>query len=371
MNEKLFESFYARLAKEGFLKALFWGLIVGFSAMLISSFIFWFIGFSYPWIAFIIAAVAAAGATPIFYFAIFRPTSHDVACRIDALGLEERFLTMHQLEGDNSYIAMRQREDAKAALKSVSANLIKIAVSVPLVIAVAFTALAGSGMATVSVLAASGYIPPASDIIPDPFEPEPVFYEVEFVEEGEGMIEGDVFQLVQEGKNIKEVIAVPDEGWFLHEWHWEIAGETFSLTDTEVFFIEDMSVDGPLTIYATFAEAEAGSDSQEGDGEGAEGEEGEEESDEQKPQDPQESDQEQEDGKESQSPPPESEDGNEKPPEGSNRYDDKNQIINNETYYGDEYDDAKQGAVDEMEQSEEISDEIKDIVKDYFDNIEK
>ncbi len=372
MEKKPFEKYYKKLALEGWLKSAVCGLIVAFSVMLVSSLVFWLIGFSYPWIAFIIAAVVLLAAAPIFFFKKFRPTARQIARRVDDLGLEERLLTMHQLQNDTSYIAMRQREDAQAALKTVSASYLKIAVSARLIIALSIALVFGSGMTTVSMLSAAGNISSGKDIIDSALEPEPVYYEVEFVEEGEGFIEGDIFQLVEAGKTIDEVVAIPDNDWYFSEWYWEIAGEQFSLAETNVFYVEDLVVNGPMTIYAIFAEAEYGEGEGGGDGEGAEGEEGEEESDEQAPQEGEEGEESENENESdnSDAPPSESEEEGDKQ-SGTSRYEDKNQIIDNETFYGDEYENAVEEVVGELESNEEISDDRKDIIKDYFDNIEK
>ena len=132
MAGELFKKYYSRLAKEGFLKALVCGLIIGFSLLLISAAVFWLADIERFWLCIVLWAVATATATPIFYFKAFRPTIKAIAKRVDELGLEERILTMTELEKDDSYIAMRQREDAKAALKTIDAKRLKFAISIPL-----------------------------------------------------------------------------------------------------------------------------------------------------------------------------------------------------------------------------------------------
>ena len=59
---------------------------------------------------------------------------------------------MAELENDDSFIAMKQREDAMNAMKSVSSEMLKIAVSVPLIAAVAISATLGTGMTVIILL---------------------------------------------------------------------------------------------------------------------------------------------------------------------------------------------------------------------------
>lgn len=390
VSKKLFQKYYARIAKESWLKAVLCGLIVGFSSLLVCSAIFWLIGFRYPWVGFIVFGVATAASTPLFYFEKFRPTIKQIAKRVDELGLEERLLTMQELENDTSYIAMRQREDAKAALATVNAGLVKIKVAISSIVALCLVVPTAAATTIASVLASTGKIASGSEIIQDQLK-DPTYYEIEFVEEGGGMIEGDIFQLVEEGKPIDEVTAVPDDEWYFVAWTWEIDGEEMTFDESDVFFVEGMVADRPLVITAVFSELGEGQGSGSGEGEGAEGEEGEagegDPGDEQAPSD---GDSEGEDGEGEEGEESEGEEGEESEGEGEDgegeegetgdnaggkespeKYNDKNQIIDGQTYYGDEYDGALEDAMDDMGKSEEIPDDVKDAIKDYFDNIKK
>ena len=63
---------------------------------------------------------------------------------------------MAELENDDSFIAMKQREDAMKAMKSVSSEMLKIAVSVPLIAALAISATLGTGMTVAAAVAPDG-----------------------------------------------------------------------------------------------------------------------------------------------------------------------------------------------------------------------
>ena len=132
-------------------------MTIGFSLMFVCIAASWLAGFKagiYIGLGLFVAATAIA--TPLFYTFRFRPTTKKIAQRIDTLGLEERILTMAELENDDSFIAMKQREDAMKAMKSVSSEMLKIAVSVPLIAAVAISATLGTGMTVAAAVAPDG-----------------------------------------------------------------------------------------------------------------------------------------------------------------------------------------------------------------------
>ena len=147
MTSEVFKKYYKKIGRESILKALLCGLTIGFSLMFVCIAASWLAGFKagiYIGLGLFVAVTAIA--TPLFYTFRFRPTTKKIAQRIDTLGLEERILTMAELENDDSFIAMKQREDAMKAMKSVSSEMLKIAVSVPLIAAVAISATLGTGM---------------------------------------------------------------------------------------------------------------------------------------------------------------------------------------------------------------------------------
>ncbi len=126
----LFKKYYSRVAKEGVVKSLIWALSIGFAAAALCALISWIVDFQIgAWICLALFVVSVGVALPIFYVVRYRPTTRAIAARIDGLGLEERVITMAELEKDTSYIAMRQREDALNAMGSVNPMLLKLKVS--------------------------------------------------------------------------------------------------------------------------------------------------------------------------------------------------------------------------------------------------
>ena len=215
MSGKIFKQYYARVAKEGILKAVFCGLIVGFSVMLVAATAFWLLGNrTWIWLSLLFCPMMAGVTAPIFYHAKFKPNTKKLAKRIDELGLEERILTMTQLEGDESYIAMKQREDAQAAIQRVNPKLLKFAVSVPLVIALSLVAVVSTGVTTVFALGEKT----GKEIIEEAKLANIPEYEIIYEIDGEGEIAGEMFQIVKEGESGTEIEAVPAPNWVFDSW---------------------------------------------------------------------------------------------------------------------------------------------------------
>lgn len=342
MKQKgIFDSYYARLSKEGFIKSLLCGLGVAAGVLCVVAFGLWMSGAKGFWIAIIAWAAALFIATPLFYFVKFRPTTKEMAKRVDMLGLEERILTMTELEGDDSFVAMKQREDAKNALAKVNASLLKFAVSVPLIIAVCAVTVLGSGLTTVSALADAGVIKPGKDILDDgKVEFVDVVYSVD--DDMHGFIEGDFIQRVEKGGDCVGVLAVAEDGWVFKKWS----------DGLEEPFRQDVKVAADVEFVAIFQEL---------------GEEKEEEQD--KEGEPDTDGMKQEELTDSKNNSKLNDKGK-GDGSGSVKWNPSNQVLDNKTYYGDLYDDAKKNGIDKISQNGDIPKEGKDIVSGYIKGIE-
>ena len=320
--KELLQKYRARLVREGWIQSILCGLIVGFVLNIICSVAFMIFGIKYFWISILLFVVAAAAAAPLFYFKKFNPTKKQVAARVDALGLEERILTMTQLEGDDSYIAQRQREDAKEALKSLNGALVKIAVSIPLIVAMAVTCLLGIGATTASALMYhnGGVLGAIEENNANKASENETFFEVRYdvvlidmstynveFDEG-GMIDGDFFQVVANGASADPVMAIAEDGYVFAGWN----------DGYEEPYRQDMDIRENMVFVAMFVEMQDG----DGDGEGASG-----------------------------STVP------------------GNQVIDGNTYYGNEYGNSYSDAKDAMNSDSNLSDGDKGIIGDYFNNI--
>ena len=222
-ERNVFNKFYGKLAREGLLKSLMVSASIAFVVAGLCAFATWFLGINALWISLGIIGGLTLILTPIFYFKKFRPTTKSIAKRLDSLGLEERILTMSELTSDDSYIAMKQREDAEEALKKVQPKSLKYAISwVTIVCLSVATVFTGAGM-TVNSLAANGVIADGGKIIED-LKPDPpeVFYTLKYVaidyktlvmygaivESDGGMFDGNEEQLVAKGEDGEAILAL-------------------------------------------------------------------------------------------------------------------------------------------------------------------
>ena len=344
MSGKIFKEYYARVAKEGILKAVFCGLIVGFSVTLLAATTFWLLGErTWIWLSFLFCPIVAGATTPIFYQTKFKPNTKKLARRIDELGLEERILTMAQLQGDESYIAMKQREDAMNAMQRVNPKLVKFAISVPLVIALGIVATVSTSVTTVFALGektGKDYIEEAKAAnIPE--------YEITYEIEGEGEIVGEMFQIVKEGESGTAIEAVPAPNWAFDCW-LELDDEDKDKTNpcrTEINVQEHKVLTAVFIEVPDMDEEKEPEDNEESD------------ESEKKPSDDQQSggDSGQQSGEGSGS-------GGATSPNGK--------VIDGNTDYGDEIDATQGEAEGDVSQDGDMAGEVGDIIGDYYGSIQ-
>ena len=333
MSSELFKKYYSRIAAEGLIKSFLCGLIVGFAVLFLSAAVCWLVNAKLFWIAILAFLLVMVCMTAIFYKKKFKPTTKQIASRVDELGLEERILTMNELEGDESYIAMRQREDALAALQTVNEKLLTIIVSTSLIVATCICGVFGIGMTTVTALSAEGIIKSGSELIEEATTPPPKEFELSYEADADGgMIEGEQFQVVIEGQNGTPVMAVAEEGWAFLEW---------SDGNTDPYRIDENVLDN-ITVIAYFVELKDG-----GDGGSSGGD---------KPSDM----------------PMDGSQNGDGPGKGSGaggEYTPSNQVIDGETYYGHEYELAFEEMLENLAQNTEMPDELRQLITNYFETI--
>lgn len=414
MTSEVFKKYYKKIGRESILKALLCGLTIGFSLMFVCIAASWLAGFKagiYIGLGLFVAATAIA--TPLFYTFRFRPTTKKIAQRIDTLGLEERILTMAELENDDSFIAMKQREDAMKAMKSVSSEMLKIAVSVPLIAAVAISATLGTGMTVAAAVAPDG-----GKHFVDGLK-EKHTYEITYTVEGKGWVidftkkenaaliaavdaknEQTKIDLAN-GKEVTEDETLPDTfrtrlgivytvidetaqaTMVLDGANYEDTTYTFEVTEGDEFGVklmalpqkgyvfvgwsdgvtspyrEDMEATATKTVTATFEKVTDWVNGGKGDGQDQGEEPGDEDS-----------------GNGSSSSAGEGSDGDGNPNTGNSggegaKASPANQIINGETYYGDVFEEAYREMLERMKNNNSLSEAEKKAISDYLDSIRK
>lgn len=410
-NKSVFKKFYGKLVREGVTKSLMISASVALAVAGLCAFVAWFIGFNALWISLGIIVGVTLILTPIFYFKKFRPTTKSIAKRLDALGLEERILTMSQLQSDDSFIAMKQREDAQAALSSVQPKSLKYAISRITVICLSVAVVFGGTGVTVNSLAANGVIPDGGKVIDD-LKPDPpeVFYTLKYVaidyktlvmygvpiQSDGGMFDGNEEQLVAVGEDGEAILAMADGDYAFYGWldgtsdpyridyALLVTDDQFNVPDDEKDVGKDGSVsvldeergwyitkdkDGNITItvFALFSELE--------DGNPQPGEEG----------DPSDNGDQEEDQPSGQ---PEAGDDENKGEEGDKNPDDKpekdpdeggepskndnnnNKVIDGETDYSERIQEYIQMYKEMLARGEEIPQYLQDIIDQYYASME-
>lgn len=382
MDSNTFKKYYRRISREGKIKSVSLGLLIGFSALALITVLSWFFGFKAGlWVGIGAFVLFSCAFSLIFYYMRFRPSTKEIAGRIDELGLEERVLTMIELENEDTYIAQRQREDTAKAMRKVSPLLVKIAVSVSLVIALVSCALLGFGMTAVESLYYAGVIDSGLDLIAanmqapeteyklrydvgsgagrviDPFAEEPEEENAPLAQTEE---ENKMEQILKEGDMGAAVLAEAASGWVFVQWSdgYTLPYRSDKIENGRVGELEPNSKD-EFIIYAIFEELEAPDieepedpdlgQSGNGQGEG--------------------------DGTDNGMPsmPQQGADGAPKPggnsSGGGGRDDNRDQINDGKTFYGDEIDDARDETMGNLDSDESMSDEMKDWISDYYDSI--
>ncbi len=363
------KKFRRRILRGAILKSALAALIIASGVLLVTALASWIFGFKEGiWLAIGLFALSFAGAALLFFFFKYRPTAKDVASKIDAIGLEERLITMMELEGDDSYIARLQRADAKAALAKADHTLIKVAASVALCAVVGVSALFGVGALTVDSLYVAGVIPSAVEAAEYAAAEHDfnvsytvaqkggkIYYRGEdgiMVDEEYNKLEVTGKIVVHEGEDAPSVIAVPDPGY-------AFAGWSDGLYDP---IREDKGITSSLSVRATFVETVSLNDLlDDGDGNG----------------DHQDSDSNSEPDPDA---PPNQDNGNapsDETPSSPNQdasgsHSDSNKQVNDgNTYYGDEYGGAYDSAMDRLGSGSDIPGDLQGGVSDYMDSIGK
>lgn len=335
---KKFERFDSVLRIEALIKSALLGAVFGAGVGFVLSTVFWFLNASGILAAVLAFVLTTAALTVVFYKTVYSPTSKTNARRLDRYGLDERLVTMVELEGDDSYIAQMQRQDAVENLARLDKKQVKLKFVRLVVILASVLVFLFAGMFTVEVLSESGVLPSGSEVWQMIFPPEPPEqYELTYAKPKNGyFITEDgttteaITQSVTEGEDASPVLAVANDGYMFLAWSDGV------LTPYRI----DKDVEKDLTISAIFIEVkdeeDPGDDEDEPDDVPGEG--------------------------------MGSGDKNE-PGGGGGKYEEVNQVIDGETYYRDIYEHYYEYLLQVLEERDDISGELRDIIESYFNII--
>lgn len=110
------EKYQRKITLESIVLSIIIGLIIGFGFTLCFSVIFYLLKLSGITTLLIIGGASTVLSSLLLYYYKFKPNLNIVAKRVDEIGLEERVITMLEMEEKDSFMANLQREDAKGKL---------------------------------------------------------------------------------------------------------------------------------------------------------------------------------------------------------------------------------------------------------------
>ena len=362
--------YQARLKKIGLLKSAIYALVFALSASFLAAFCVWF--FVLPaWGLWLIIAgtgvLTFSAALPLLYFLRFRPTERKTAREVDRLGLEERTVTMLELENDDSFIARRQRDDAEKQLETVRETQLRLLVPKTTLLALALSFVFCAAMTSVSSLASLGAIKHGNEVFeewmsPSTMEREREYVEITYLARANGRIEGEAEQRIEKGSDASPVRAIPDEGYAFLQWSDGVpTPERWDLNVEESFAVEAIFLQ-PTENGRGDKDSDKGEgkqpSEQENDGKGDKEDEDSE--------DP--GDKEEGDGNES-----ESDDNSDQDPDkpslgaGTIGSGDNNSVIDGKTDYRTEFDYDE--SMNDVEGDDSIPSDLKDALSGYFDSL--
>lgn len=267
-SKKILESYFKKLRRESILKAFISGGSVSLFCMFAAALGAWFTPINGVWLALGVFAVTLAPSVLLFYFKKYRPQLKTVAKRLDSLGLDERILTMTELEGDDSIMAVYQRNSALEALRTVKNSALKIAVSGVSVVAFATSFVFGTAMTTVNALSNNGTIPGGSEIVnPVPEQDKYciVKYEIVYINQNALLLQdeygveivGNDEQVILIGEDAEPVDLsvesepLPDKNqeymWFFYGWYGPLELASFSINgENSISYVTNVNSD-PLS----------------------------------------------------------------------------------------------------------------------------
>lgn len=213
--KKVLGKHYERLRKEAIIKSVIFGLLFGFSLTGAISLLFWIIGKGSLLIGVLAAAVLGAVLGVFLYFKRYRPTYKNVARRLDRLGLDERIITMLELSGEDTDIALVQRNDAMRVLEDTPAERIKFRISALLSALLTASALIGVCFSSLFLLAEGGRMPYGKDLFAEGVDGS---FEVVYTVSGGGYIRGETEQSIDYGESGSTVRAIAENGWMFVSW---------------------------------------------------------------------------------------------------------------------------------------------------------
>lgn len=260
INE-VFGKYRARMKRISMFKSILFALIACFAATGVAALITYFSKASL-WLSLGLSlgtgAVVFLITVFVFYVKIFKVTDRKVAEALDALGLEERLITMCEAEENSSVMANAQRADARGKLSSVSEKALKFTVALPVAVMLAISFAFAAGSAAVTAVYAGVTRTGDSQTENSEENQETQYFTVRYFvyEEGTGLIRGALVQTVEKGGFTDPVEAIAEEGYEFYGWT-DSKGELLGSRDK---IRVELNVRRDMEIFARFTKIGAPDD---------------------------------------------------------------------------------------------------------------
>ncbi len=120
------KKFYKQTITEAIIRSLLFGFSIGLCSGIVVFIYGIFTKTNMLWLGLSISLPLGTIISVLLYRFAYRPTIKKTAERIDDFGLEERVITMVELEDNNSYMAKLQREDAHHSISTSTFKLLNL-----------------------------------------------------------------------------------------------------------------------------------------------------------------------------------------------------------------------------------------------------
>ncbi len=360
---KILNKYKKRLIILGLFKAFLIALIPSFISMGVISLISYFCNAS---LSFIIILTLSIGLslllilTIAIFFKFFYPNNKKLYSQLDKMGLEERLITLKEIENDNSLFADLLKKDVDEKLKNLPVKSIRFVFPIQVIIMIIFSFIFASSFMTYSVIASTSIDPIQNQEEKEENETEYFIVNYGVLDEKQGTIEGLASQKVKKGGYTKQVKAVPFEGYVFYAW---TNLDLIPIGNQEATRM-DLNIQDNMDIVAIFQKKEDDENDQNMDSpsENPDDKEGNEDTSKNDKEDTDNKDEEDDSNKK-----PDSSggkvDGNDQDDVGEGR--DDNSVIDGTKDYQDDFDREK--ADQDLSDDLSIPDDLKDLLGDYYD----
>lgn len=158
--------FKKALKKEAIIKSSIYGLSAGFVAIIGLNLLLYFLKATNLLLTLAIGIGCAIIVSMILYLKKYKPNIKTIAKRVDALGLEERAITMIQYQDDESLMASLQKLDAQKKIDKISQSEMRFKIAKSsLIILIVFTMLT---IPTLFLRPVEAQAPEEGEVVPPP-----------------------------------------------------------------------------------------------------------------------------------------------------------------------------------------------------------